>query len=307
MSGKSNPIFFAITWTTVCLAFPSVNFAATIFVGESAGAALYEFQSDGSKQTLASPGPIKALASDSSGDVFMSLFGGDIYKRSVSGTESLFAGVSGGGLAIDSNGNLFSAATNIYEITPNGEVSTFVTGNFDDSTVYQAGLAFNSLGDLFSADSTYGNIYKFSAGGTRTVFATGFLPWALAFDAEGDLFASQYNGGLIYRIQADGQRSLFTTIVDPDGVAIGGLAFDSLGNLFVADGSGGKVYEVAPDGGQQVFASGLGNASSVAVQSATPEPATFVLILFSLFATISIRRISAFRRVPISGNAGTKW
>ena len=57
---------------------------------------------------------------------------------------------------------------NIYEFTPGGARSTFASGL--DSP---GGLAFNSAGDLFVADSDSGNIYEFTPDGVQSTFASG--------------------------------------------------------------------------------------------------------------------------------------
>ena len=71
-----------------------------------------------------------------------------------------------------------------------GARSTFTTGVNAPS-----GLAFNSAGDLFEADSGSGNIYEFTPSGVRSTFASGLNePYALAFQPVPDLVASDTNG-----------------------------------------------------------------------------------------------------------------
>ena len=55
----------------------------------------------------------------------------------------------------------------IYQVTPAGTATTFASGlNFP------AGLAFDSAGNLFEADSGSGTILKFAPDGTHTTFAS---------------------------------------------------------------------------------------------------------------------------------------
>ena len=54
-----------------------------------------------------------------------------------------------------------------------------------------AGLAFDRQGNLFVADHSAGEILKFTADGTKTVFATAIKsPYGLAFDADENLYVS---------------------------------------------------------------------------------------------------------------------
>src|SRR5437868_3403592 len=56
---------------------------------------------------------------------------------------------------------------------------------------------YDSAGDLFEADSSSGNIYKFTPGGTRSTFASGLNgPKGLAFDSEGNLFVDDNSGNI---------------------------------------------------------------------------------------------------------------
>lgn len=176
---------------------------------------------------------------------------GNIDEINPDGTTSTF--VSGGdyplGMAYNSDGDLFVAETAdngpggyINEIAPDGAQSTFATG------LDPIALAFNNSGDLFAADYRSGNIYEFTANGTRTTFATGFtLPIALTFDSAGDLFVGAGYGagnGYITKIAPGGSESVFASGLDfPQG-----LAFDSYGNLFEADQGSGAVYEFTPGG-----------------------------------------------------------
>ena len=185
-------------------------------------------------------------------------------------TLATFPGATAHGLAIDSAGNVFASSqynditrSTIYKVTldgtaPDGTVSTF--GSVPGQCF---GLAFDSLGNLFTAgasDSTnlFGTIYEFTPGGapyeptpTGTpgvfvgpeAFISGQGLLDLTFDPSGNLFASTFN-----RNDLTGEIRKF----GPDGTEITprfatgltkeprGLAFDSDGNLFLAEpGIGG--------------------------------------------------------------------
>lgn len=97
----------------------------------------------------------------------------NIYEFTPGGSQSVFvSGLNGAGaLAFDSAGNLLvtDAGGNIDKITPGGSQSVFASG-----LSYPGGLAFNSAGNLFEADNGSGNIYEFTPGGARSTFASGF-------------------------------------------------------------------------------------------------------------------------------------
>ena len=89
-------------------------------------------------------------------------------------------------------------ASSIDEFTPNGTQSTFVASGLDLAN----GLAFDSNGNLYEADTISGNIYKFTPSGGRSTFASGLgEPHGLAFDSSGNLFVTNLNSGTgIYKL-----------------------------------------------------------------------------------------------------------
>ncbi len=93
----------------------------------------------------------------------------------------------------------------IYEYTPSGVQSTFASG-FNAP----AGLALNSAGDLFVADTANGTIVEITPGGVQSTFASGlptpYGPIGLAFNSAGDLFVSG-EGGYIYEYTPSGVPS----------------------------------------------------------------------------------------------------
>jgi len=162
--------------------------------------------------------------------------------------------------------NLFeadAASGNIYEFTPGGGQSTFVSGlngQLDD-----AQLAFDSAGDLF-VTSFFGNsITEFTPGGGQSPFASGLNePIGLAIDSADNLFVTSFAGNSITKIAPGGAQSPFASgLGGPHG-----LAFNSAGVLFEADGSSGNIYEFTPGGGQSIFTSGLGGSWGLAFNSA---------------------------------------
>jgi sugar lactone lactonase YvrE len=153
----------------------------------------------------------------------------------------------------------------IYQITPGGAQSVFASG-----MNYPFGMAFNSAGDLFVAnsanDSGAGSIVEITPGGAQSTFASGVDPKALAFNNVGDLFESDYKSGNIYEYTPNGTRTTFASGLSTPQA----LAFNSAGDLFVGAGYGngnGYIEEITPNGTQTTFASGLSFPSQLAFGS----------------------------------------
>jgi hypothetical protein len=134
--------------------------------------------------------------------------------------------------------NLFVSSisqSTIYEVTPGGTVSTFVTGIPDP-----AYMAFNSAGDLFVG--SFNSIYEITPGGKTNVIATGISDLGgLAINSAGDLFVG--TAANITEITPAGVKSVFTTGVS----GASGLAINGGGYMFAA--SGETIWEVSPTGG----------------------------------------------------------
>jgi hypothetical protein len=260
--------------------FVSVN-GASVFTASPGS--VFEYTPAGMQITFVSGikiGRPRGLAFDSSGNLFVGLEPltpsdnphGKLLKfsplsqQSVLGNAANHAGFEG--VVTDSAGNVFALASSqtfpfpgtIYKFTPNGTRTVF--GNTPGQSF---GLAFDSAGNLYAADSNDAIIYKFAPDGTRTIFAgpSAFTstqgPTGLAFDSAGNLFVTtEGNPGndAILKFTSDGlSESTFATgLTQPRG-----LAFDGSGNLYVAEThADGDILEFTPAGGTgTVFASGI--------------------------------------------------
>jgi hypothetical protein len=173
----------------------------------------------------------------------------------------------------------------IYEFTPGGAQSTYVSG-----LPYTEGLAFDSAGNLFVGIQNLGEIYKYTPGGVQSIFASGLNgSWGLAFDSAGDLFEADALSGHIYKFTPGGTRSAFAS-----GLSFpAALAFNSAGNLFEADQNSGNIYEFTPRGRQSTFASGLPAPAELAFQGEPlpmPEPSALGLLAVGVTALLVRRR-----------------
>lgn len=270
--------------------------------------------------------------------------GGTILQFNSTGNESIFAsGLDNpAGIAFDGNGNLYvanSGSGTILRFDPNGNESVFASG-LDNPT----GLAFGGSGILYVANSGAGTILQFNSSGIGSVFASGLIsPAYLAFGNSGNLYAStprtieefdsagnqstvftalNYVAGIV----SDQAGNLYASLQNSgsivrlnDGVVTGGIAFndplhtsptglglDGSGNLFVAFGGvsgeynpmGGSIEEYDSTGNGTVFVSGLDNPQYLVVQSVqgikpvefVPEPSSWVIAIAGFGVLLAGRR-----------------
>lgn len=214
-----------------------------------------------------------ALAIDSAGNLFVAdTLNDTIRKITPAAVVTTFASTPGPqGVAVDSAGNVYVAGLEvILKITPDGVVTTFaglyaVFGSADGTGPdarfsTPEGLAIDSAGNLFVADSENYTIRKITPAAVVTTFAgTAAMegstdgtgpdarfsdPQGAALDGAGNLYVSDFNG--IRKITAAGVVTTVAGIVAEPGSADGtaaaarfyqptGVATDSAGNVYVAD------------------------------------------------------------------------
>jgi len=286
------------------LLFSTIMHADTIFVtcpgglfGSNNGK-IMSFDSTGNGVVFASGlvGP-SGIAFDSSGNLYAAnSFTETIDKFDSSGSRTVFASGNGltlsgvwnpKGITFDNNGNLY-VANLIVGLTINGipsenegwieKFSSNGTdlGVFASGLNYPKGLAFDSGGNLYTADN--GSIKKFDSSGNGTVFASGLVDTiGLAFDNSGNLYVADYGCGTIVKFDPSGNEMVFASGLN----APKGLAFDSGGNLYAADYGNGTITKFDPSGNGTVFASGLNCPYFITVQ--VPEPATIALFGLGVF------------------------
>ncbi len=162
------------------------------------------------------------------------------------------------GLAIDSNGNIFASdyfgpngtfnGSTVYKIDTQDSVSVFVNG-FSGP----AGLAFDSLGNLFVANFNGGFISKVDLSGNKTTFATGLnFPAGLVFDSQENLFVANYGSGIVTKITSDGTKSNFAVIGAVNQLV--GITLDDAENLYVSTLNNGKIFRITQNGTVDLFA-----------------------------------------------------
>ncbi len=287
-----------------------------------AGNGAIQYAGDGGAATSASLNTPYGVAVDAAGNVYIADFlNHAVRKVNSSGNISTVAGTGifgfsgdGGpgasaqlnrpfGLAVDSAGNLFIADSNNYcvrKLDTSGNIST-VAGvatnsgfSGDGGPATQAkmgspyGIAVDSAGNLYIADSGNNRIRKVSNGIMTTVAGTsaaGFSgdggaavsaklsrPFGVSVDASGNLFISDYGN---YRVRLVSGTGVITTLAGfapgyggDGGPAINatlsfptGTVSDVSGNVFIADSGNSAIRQMAP-GAPSVASGGVVTASA---------------------------------------------
>ncbi len=166
------------------------------------------------------------------------------------------------GIAVDDKGNIFIADTGYHrvrKVSPNGNITTVAgqgylgpggrygswgiwgwgysgdSGLAADALLYDPiGLAVDSQGNLFIADSSNHRIRKISPDGTITTVA-GSGPCGFIYDGYTFYCPGEYSG--------DGGPATNARLNRPTDVEI-----DNQGNLFIADRGNNRIRKVSPNG-----------------------------------------------------------
>jgi uncharacterized repeat protein (TIGR01451 family) len=232
---------------------------------------------DGGPAAGAAIGIPYALAVDSSGNLFISDVTNNIVREvTVSGTITTVAGNGvlgysgdGGaataakldgpyGIAVDSSGNLYIADRFNYRIRMvSGGTITTVAGNGkccysgDGNSATNAmldapsGVAVDSSGNIYIADTFNGRVRMINASGTITTVA----------------------GNGAYGFAGDGAAANNAKLAYPEGVAV-----DSSGNLFIADSANARIREVNAAGVIATFVGGALNDGGVSAFGLLNQP-----------------------------------
>jgi uncharacterized protein (TIGR03437 family) len=284
-----------------------------------AGTGRYGFSGDGGPPTSAQLTFPLGIAADNAGNVYVVDHDADVIRRiSAAGVITTYAGTGttgyagdGGlainaqfrnptGLGIDSAGNLYVADTDncvIRKITRDGTISTIVGDTSrgvggDGGPALQAelngpeGIAVDTAGNLYIADTFNHRIRRVAADGTITTFAgNGYpgyggdngpaasatlqLPPDVAVDRQGNVYIADLGGdrirkvsnGIISTVAGSTSGLTPTDLLSATTVLLSGptgVAVDGAGNIYFAEGSIGsgsgldtgdfRVWRVATDG-----------------------------------------------------------
>jgi len=186
------------------------------------------------------------------------------------------------GITFDSNGNLFIADLGnncIREVDTSGIIRTVAgngtngySGDGGPATLaqlsYPSGVAFDSNGNMFIADSSNHRIRKVDVlGNITTVAGDGTMgssginkPVGLTFDINGNLYIAEQDNCHIRKLDTFGNLS---TVAGKDGIGYSGdfepaidallywpcdVAFDNSGNMYISDSNNNRIRKVDNSG-----------------------------------------------------------
>ena len=248
----------------------------------------------------------QGIAVDSAGTVYVADTSNNMIREiTPAGVVTTLAGSSGGsgsadgtgaaarfsspsGVAIDSAGTVYVADTEnstIREITPAGVVTTLAgtagaTGSADGTGAAArfsspSGVAVDSAGNLYVADTGNSTIREITAGGVVTTLAgtagatgsadgTGAaarfdFPMGIAVDSAGNLYVADTGNSTIRKITPAGVVTTLAGTAGATGSADGtgaaarfsspsGVAVNSAGNLYVVDTGNSTIREITAGG-----------------------------------------------------------
>jgi uncharacterized protein (TIGR03437 family) len=264
---------------------PGQNYTISTF----AGGALPANNIPGKSAVLAYAAP-QGIATDKAGNVFFSdehtilrldAATGVLTRLAGNGTPG-FSGDNGPatsaqlndpwGVAVDSAGNLYIADSSNFRIrkVSNGVITTVAgTGGWTETSTLgdngpatsawlygPQGVAVDSAGNVYIADTYNNRIRKVSNGVITTVAGNGFtnlygdngpatdaqlwVPCGVAVDASGDFYIADTGHNLVRKVSKGVITSVAQGLNNPLGVAV-----DSAGNLFIADTFNHAVRKVS--------------------------------------------------------------
>lgn len=233
--------------------------------------------------------PVKlTVSAPASQGIISTVAGNGNVPFSVEGGAATSTAMGVNAIALDASGNLYIAdivSSRVLKVSPSGTVNTFAgNGTFsfagdggparNASFFNPSGVAADSFGNVYIADSTNNRVRKVNSAGTITTFAgTGspafsgdggpaasaalFSPSAVAVDASGNVYIA--DGGN-FRIRKVTTGGIISTVAGgapvpgysgDGGPAIGagftlpgGVTVDSAGNLYIADAGNNRIRKV---------------------------------------------------------------
>ena len=295
--------------TSAPLNFPrgvAVDSAGNLYIAEwEQGGGLRKVLPDGTittigKNDIGFPYGVGGVAVDSARNIFLTEPEYDRVRKISPGGLITSVAIDASypqGLAVDSAGNLYVADhdnNRIAKVAPNGAVTTvagsgqfFGTGYSGDGgpatsamLAFPYGVAADSAGNLYIADSGNKRVRKVSSGIITTIAGNGSEnysgdggsasqaqlggPSGAAFDSARNLYFADLKNNRIRRISPDGTINTVAGNGIPGFSGDGGratdaqlnflsvdraaVAVDAAGNLYVADVRNSRIRKISPDG-----------------------------------------------------------
>ena len=189
------------------------------------------------------------------------------------------ASVDAWGVALDKAGNLYATNTSanpfgsnaaaIYRLSPAGQVTKLVPGNFlSFSSPY--GVTADPAGNVYLANTGQRNVLKISPGAfaspqaffppatIATIISAGFSPFlsGIASDASGNVYVTDRGNGRVAKITSTGAVSTFYPTGGGQSGGPFGIALDPAGNVYVSK-LGTGVLKITPSGSSSAIFSTL--------------------------------------------------
>ena len=253
-----------------------INSDGTVLVADTGNAAIRKVATDGTISTISGVGSPGAVAS-----------GDDVATK--------LAMISPFGVTADGSGNIFIAelgTDRIRKIDSAGKITTAIgDGNpgFAEGAPAKVemnqptGVAVDSSGNIYFADSLNNRIRKLAGGNVTTIAGNGIVsysgdgfaatvaqlntPTGVAADAAGNLYIADSANHVVRRVDSKGVISTFagngSVGSGGDGNAAAGaqlngpagVAVDGSGNVFIADTGNNKIRKVNSSGTISTFSS----------------------------------------------------